>query len=476
MNRKQILEALDEISDSHIKHAAVPPKRKVKQFYWYGGIAAVLAIAILLGAFLGPQTAPPSQIQNPTVPTYPQVPTFTPSGPRLVSLAGKTIAGSVYPARSIYDEITVQLAGWDTYFTRTMAQFLQGDENTVFSPMNLYLALAMLADCTGGDTREEILSLLGAENMDVLRWQANALWLSSYRTGKYPCTLANSVWLQKDVIYNKDTLDLLAEKYYASVFGHDFTAPNAAEPIAQWINKESGNLLQEQAGELRYEPDTVFALLSTAYLQSEWYESFEEEKNTTGVFNGTNGQTTCTYMNSTPRLVGGGLEAYYWGEDYSAVPIPLCGGYVMWLILPDSGKTPDDLLKSGEYTELFFDEEKNGSNPKVNLSLPKFDISCKQDMIGGLQELGVKKVFEKGQADFDPAFPENVVYVTQAEQATRISVDEIGVIAAAYVHIAGETMGMAPLDEVDFVLDRPFMFVLSTTDNVPLFAGCVNNV
>ena len=475
MNRKQILEALDQISDNHIQNAANPPKKKTQKVYWYSGIAAVLAIAVLLGVFLKPQTVPPSQILNPTVPTYPQVPTFTPSGPKLVALSGQTVSEAVYPASSIYDEITVHLGGWDTYFAQTMAQFLQGDENAVFSPMNLYMALAMLAETTGGDTRAEILSLLGAQNMDLLRWQANLLWLSCYRTGKYPCTLANSIWLQEGMTYNEDTMDLLAEKYYASVFGHDFTAENAAEPIAQWINKETGGLLQEQAGALEYKPETVFALLSTVYLQSEWYEVFEEEKNTTGVFNGTNGQTTCTYMNNTPELVGG-LEAYYWGEDYSAVPIALCGGYVMWLILPDEGKTTDDLLKSGAYTELFFGEEKNGSYPKVNLSLPKFDISCKQDLIGGLQELGVTKVFERGQADFDPAFPENEVYVTQAEQAIRISVDENGVTAAAYADIAGETMGIGPLDEVDFILDRPFMFVLSTTDNVPLFAGCVNNL
>jgi len=470
MNRKQILEALDEISDNHIRNAANPPKKKVGTVYWYSGIAAVLAIAVLLGVFLSPRTASPGQMLNPTVPT------FIPSGPKLVSLSGKSIADAVYPASSIYDEITVNLAGWDSYFTRTTAQFLQGDENTVFSPFNLYLALSMLAECTGGETRAEILSLLGAENMDLLRWQANTLWLSSYRTGKYPCTMANSVWLQEGVIYNEDTMNLLAEKYYASVFGHDFTDPNGAEPIAKWLDQETGGLLKEQTGELKFNPNTIFALLSTANLQSEWYEVFDEEKNTTGVFNGTNGQTTCTFMNNRPRNPTNGRNYYYWGEDYSAVPVDLCGGYVMWLVLPDAGKTTSDLLKSGAYTELFFDGEKTGADPKVNLSLPKFDITCKQDMIGGLKELGIGKVFEKGQAEFDPAFPGYEVYVDQVEQAARITVDENGVAAAAYSLITGPTMGMAPRDEVDFILDRPFLFVLATTDNMPLFAGCVNNL
>ena len=32
---------------------------------------------------------------------------------------------------------------------------------------------------------------------------------------------------------------------------------------------------------------------------------------------------------------------------------------------------------------------------------------------------------------------------------------------------------MPPEDEVDFVLDRPFLFVLTNEDGLPLFAGIV---
>ena len=52
MKREDILEALEEISDARIEKAAQLPKKKVKKLYWYSGIAAVLAVAILLGIFL----------------------------------------------------------------------------------------------------------------------------------------------------------------------------------------------------------------------------------------------------------------------------------------------------------------------------------------------------------------------------------------------------------------------------------------
>ena len=34
--------------------------------------------------------------------------------------------------------------------------------------------------------------------------------------------------------------------------------------------------------------------------------------------------------------------------------------------------------------------------------------------------------------------------------------------------------GMPPEDEVDFTLDRPFLFVLTSAAGQPLFAGVVN--
>ena len=34
---------------------------------------------------------------------------------------------------------------------------------------------------------------------------------------------------------------------------------------------------------------------------------------------------------------------------------------------------------------------------------------------------------------------------------------------------------MPPEEEVDFVLDRPFIFILTSMDGLPLFTGVVNN-
>ena len=57
----------------------------------------------------------------------------------------------------------------------------------------------------------------------------------------------------------------------------------------------------------------------------------------------------------------------------------------------------------------------------------------------------------------------------------RVAIDEEGCTAAAFT--AMETCGaaMPPDEEVDFVLDRPFIFVITGDSGLPMFAGVVNH-
>lgn len=57
-----------------------------------------------------------------------------------------------------------------------------------------------------------------------------------------------------------------------------------------------------------------------------------------------------------------------------------------------------------------------------------------------------------------------------------IEIDEEGVTGAAYTAL--NLAGGAALteDEIDFVLDRPFMFVLTGADGSILFGGIVRNI
>jgi serine protease inhibitor len=58
-----------------------------------------------------------------------------------------------------------------------------------------------------------------------------------------------------------------------------------------------------------------------------------------------------------------------------------------------------------------------------------------------------------------------------------VEVDEDGVTGAAYTLFAlAEGAAEPPKEQVDFVLDRPFLFLVTSRDGSVLFSGVVNNI
>ena len=171
---------------------------------------------------------------------------------------------------------------------------------------------------------------------------------------------------------------------------------------------------------------------------------------------------------------------YYWHDDFSAVGLTLKNGSTMWFILPDEGKTTADILNKGSYGELISsgnteDGWQNKKYMKVNLSVPKFDISSTLNLKDGLNRMGVTKVFDIESSDFTAITSDTPVYVTAVNQSARVEIDENGVKAAAYIEFPGTGAAQPPEEIIDFVLDRPFVFVISK-GNLPLFTGVVNNI
>ena len=68
------------------------------------------------------------------------------------------------------------------------------------------------------------------------------------------------------------------------------------------------------------------------------------------------------------------------------------------------------------------------------------------------------------------------VFVSSAAHAARVKIDEEGCEAAAYTveYTSNTAAPMAPEEEIDFVLDRPFLFAITGNDGLPLFVGVVN--
>ena len=367
--------------------------------------------------------------------------------------------------------------GLDAYLRQSTQVFLTGagTENRSYSPLNVYMALAMLAETADGESRSQILTLLGAESIDTLRAQASAVWNANYRDdGMTKSVLASSLWLRDDTDYNQTAVDTLAQSYYASVFRGEMGSDAYNQALQSWLNEQTGGLLEKQAAMESFDSRTALGLATTICFQTKWAAPFSESATQTGVFHAATGDETPDLMHRREA------QTYYWGERFGAVALPLESGGAMWLLLPDEGVTPETLLADDEAMDFILHGSAEWANSKdllVNLSLPKFDTASHYSLLEGLKDLGVTDICDPAKADFSPMLSDaEGVYLDSANHAVRVAIDEEGVVAAAYTVMAEAGAGAPPDDEIDFTLDRPFVFAITGDQGLPLFIGIVNHV
>ena len=367
--------------------------------------------------------------------------------------------------------------GLENYFGQSVRQFLSGDENSnrAFSPVNVYMALAMLAESTVGESRAQILDLLGADSIEALRAQASSVWNANYRDdGMTKSLLASSHWLREGENYNQATMDSIAQNYYASVFSGKMGSDAYDQMLQDWLNEQTGDLLSEQAAGEGFDPDTVIGLATTVAFHTKWTDPFLPEATEPGVFHAAAGDETADFMHREEAMRG-----YYRGEHFGAIPEYLESGGTMWLILPDEGVTPEALLQDDDAIRFISGDisDWNSQLAIVNLSVPKFDVASQCSLIEGLQAMGVTDVCDPATADFSPV-RENAdgMYLTSANHAVRVAIDEEGVSAVAYTVMGGGLGAPDPELWIDFNLDRPFLYVITGQQGVPLFTGIVNTV
>lgn len=438
--KEKLIQALDEVSDAHISEAAMP-KKKTKR--WLVRITAAAAtIALVVGIVVGNATIPAKAVSLPDE-----------------SRAQRDNKLNAAARESLTD-----------FFAQGTQTFLRADENALWSPLNAFLGLSMVAELTQGESRAQILDLFGVEDIDTLRAYASNLWESVYRdNGHEICTAANSLWLSADLQYKQSAMDDLAYYYYASVYKGEMGSARMNRAIGKWLDQNTGGMLTKYTKQIDLPDYTLLALYSTLYVRGTWQDEFLKSNNTEGAFHGTDADTTVTYMNKSRSAM-----TYYWADDFSAVSMPLKNGTTMYFILPDEGVQIADLLADGTYMQMVCHNWEDRGRYLVNLSVPKFDVSGSVELKDGLKEMGVTDIFNEELADFS-AITDTDAFVSRVSQKLRLTIDEEGVKAATYIEIPGAMSAEPPEEVVDFVLDRPFLFVLSSSD-VPLFVGTVTQL
>ncbi|MEZ5065172.1 MAG: serpin family protein [bacterium] len=184
-------------------------------------------------------------------------------------------------------------------------------------------------------------------------------------------------------------------------------------------------------------------------------------------------------MRSVAVMRAQGSMGYVESEDYRAVRVEFSRGDVSALVvLPESGRTPADLLDGAldndALVRLLFAPSVRG-----RVSLPRFRIDSDLDLRRYCEEHGALRPFRNSPLDGAEfgGITGNGAYVAALTQRARLECDEEGTVGEADLRAQLQALGgldLEPVEFVDFVADRPFaFFVVHRSARCALFAAIV---
>ena len=356
------------------------------------------------------------------------------------------------------------------FYQNMMDKMLLNDKgNNVFSPVNLFYNLTVLAGITQGETSREIYEVLGIDPetaVDDYRRQ----WKDNVITGKCTLNYANSIWFSDSLHLDMDNIEQLTADYYVPVYKGKTGTKDYTSAFQSWINDNTGKLLGNYISDLKLDESVQMAMASTIYYSTGWQESYLTENTVSEVFHGTVEDETVEMMHKSAPMT-------YLENNMFKGCIEQTGtqSEMMIMLLPQEGVSFEQMLASEEFRELIYGSdpgEAGASYCMVNISLPKFDVSSRYDMEKVLSQVGIRKIFE-GYPDAFGKLAAETISIDTIEHACRLKADENGLEGAAYtVEI---TIGGTPSVSVDLKFDRPFFFAVKTAfDNTLFFCGIVN--
>ena len=329
-----------------------------------------------------------------------------------------------------------------------------GEQNQVVSPVSLACALAMAAQGAEGATRQELLDSLDAESAEDVATMIQPLTDAGLK-------LADAAFLVNDQVPREEYVEALRER-----IGAEWFESTTVDEINAWVAEKTDGLIERIVEELS--DDARLALVNAAAMDAKWALPFDPECTADGTFHAPDGDVTVAFMHDERWVDYGerdGVQLLRMRYSDS--------GLTLLIALPEADGM--DAVLNGLCAEGLGYFQFNEEPARVNLSMPKTDISADNGLNDALQALGVQTAFGD-DADFS-GISEEALKIGSVLQKARLVFDEDGTKAAAATALIMEAMSaVEPMDVVDFTMDRPFAAVIADENTgVVCFAGIVAN-
>ncbi len=368
-------------------------------------------------------------------------------------------------------------------FTLNFFQSLNGkmkNRSIVCSPLSITYVLSMVNDGATGTTEQELEQTLGFHKggiQAVNDYCKNLIDNLPHVDEKVQLNIANAIFVNDKYQLRKQFQQDMANYYDAKAEALDFSSSSTLGRINGWCDEKTRGMIPTILE--RVEPRTVSYLLNAIYFKAEWASMFEKNETREETFTTPDGETRVPLMHQNVYM------NYLRNDQYAAVSIPYGNGqWMMTVMLPEDGKTTDDVISSlaasGWSTDFLKNPLREARRYAVDLKLPRFETAFDTDDAGGLIELlkgmGIRRAFDGNSAEISNMCENGNLYICMMKQKAKIKVNEEGSEAAA-VTIAGVNFTSAGGDtqeppKATFHANRPFVYVIhEQSSGVILFVG-----
>ena len=397
-----------------------------------------------------------------------------------------------YVVNMVIPEQQIQLTGEQQAFAVANNQFafnffnrinaIDGTKSSFCSPISVSYLLGMLQSGATGETRQQIQRVLGMateEPTAINGYFAKLMDEMQTLDPQVTLNIANSIFVNKDKATTKQAFAADMERYYqATIDNLDFSNPSSVNIINDWCNDKTKGMIPKIIDEIG--KNAVMYLLNAIYFKADWTEKFEEKYTRNETFR------TITGKSKEIPMMHQRVRARF-GEcpDYTSIYLPYGkGAFTMTIVLPNEGKTIDDILPRIGYDHLLpkfcgVGETYQEGICDVDVKIPRFETATEMEELPDiLSEMGMPLAFNSEFAEFTGMVNEGTLYVDKMKQKAKIEVNEEGSKAAA-VTIAemGFATAVGPsqntvYEKRDFHANRPFVYLIKERGSgIVLFIG-----